>query len=163
SWGKSDGSKAQPTGNPAQTSLDSQPASSKPALPHANTTRPDPLQMPQQFDRRPTEEKPGTPKRDSSPAPTGAGASSPMLKPTMPPVAQSVQAPAPVGNPSVPKQVSTTSGGMPAARTSTMITAPSPAPARQTMAQATNTPGVARPAMPVATVSPMPAADPASM
>jgi hypothetical protein len=146
SWGKADDGKVQSIEKPAQTSIDTQPAPAKPALPHADSKRPDPLQMPQQFDRRPVEEKPSAQKGDMMPVPAAAVRRAPV-----PPITTT-------------GPVYGTSAAVPAASDATMRNASTLAPPRQPLAQASNafTP-VAPTVSSAATVQPLLPTDPAGM
>jgi hypothetical protein len=100
SWGQTDDGKAQTTEKPAQSSTDSKSAPAKSALPQADSKRPDPLQMPTQFDRRPLEEKPSAPKRDSMLLPSAAAPSTSTVKPAVTTVTEPVKTP--VSSASIP-------------------------------------------------------------
>src|SRR5204862_386044 len=65
SWGKTEAVKSATTDKPLSSSADSKPAPTKPLLPQADTKRPDPLQMPSQYDRRPMDDKPSAQKSDA--------------------------------------------------------------------------------------------------
>jgi hypothetical protein len=85
SWGKTEDAKVLTTTNPVPTPVATSPDNKmvpvKSPLPQADDKRPDPLQMPQQFERRPVEEKPSAQKRDMSLVPVVATASTPAVKP----------------------------------------------------------------------------------
>lgn len=81
SWGKPEDVKIPTTAMPAQTPADSKPGPVLSPLPQADKKRPDPLQMPQQFDRRLPEEKPSAQKGDAMVVPAVASASTPAGKP----------------------------------------------------------------------------------
>jgi hypothetical protein len=80
SWGKSDDGKAPITENPVPSSGDSKAVPAKPFLPQADSKRPDPLQTPAQYDRRPADEKPSAQKSDTMLVPAAAAASSTAVK-----------------------------------------------------------------------------------
>jgi len=81
SWGKSDDGKAPIIEKPVPSSGDSKAAPAKPFLPQAESKRPDPLQTPAQYDRRPADEKPSAQKSDPMLVPAAAAASSTVVKP----------------------------------------------------------------------------------
>lgn len=95
SWGKTEENKAPATDKPVQSSGDSKPAPAKSLLPQADSKRPDPLQMPTQYDRRPADEKPSAQKMDTMLVPAAAAAPSTAVKPTVTTVPQPVTTIAP--------------------------------------------------------------------
>ncbi len=96
SWGKADDGKPLSTDKPVQSVGDSKPAATKPLLPQADSKRPDPLQMPAQYDRRPVEEKPSAQKGDTMLVPAVAATSSNVVKPVAAAVAEPIKASPPV-------------------------------------------------------------------
>jgi hypothetical protein len=77
---------------PAQISTESSPSPAQPVLPQADSKRPDPLQMPQQFNRSPVDDKPISKKSDSAVVPAAAVTTTAAAKPPV----TTVTTPAPV-------------------------------------------------------------------
>jgi hypothetical protein len=164
---------------PAQSSTEGYLPPIKPVLPQADTKRPDPLQMPQQFNRSPVDMKPLSQRSDTLLVPAAAVASTTTVKPavtstTMPAPAYSSTAgmQVPLGTQSViqagepgpggvryipvpmvtipdikrapvppvtnPAPMSGMPSGMTAGTNAYQTNAFTPAPSRQTFAQATN-------------------------
>jgi hypothetical protein len=76
-----DDAKVPTTTTPVQSSTESYVPSVKPALPQADSKRPDPLQMPEQFNRPPMESKPISKKSDPALVPAAAVTSTAPVKP----------------------------------------------------------------------------------
>lgn len=102
SWGKIEESKPPITEKPAQISVDSKPAPAIPLLPQADSKRPDPLQMPAQYDRRPVDEKPSAQKSDTMVVPATAAAATTTVKPAVATVVQPAKASPPISSMPVP-------------------------------------------------------------
>jgi hypothetical protein len=159
SWGKAN----DVAGRLSEKPIDSQPAPAKPALPHADTTRPDPLRMPQQFDRRPLEEKPSAQKRDSTLSTTSAAVSTLTAKPARSSVSETATARPLVGNAPVPASMNGSAGVAGTARAPTMTNASAPAPLRQSLPQANAFNTVPPAGSSAASAHPMATTSPASM
>jgi hypothetical protein len=65
SWGKTDDSKSTAQSKPQSLTADVKTTGVSPSLPQADSKRPDPLQIPDRYSRRPLEEKPSTTKPDT--------------------------------------------------------------------------------------------------